>query len=294
MAIRVTQNTMTNQFQSDISSIYARMARAQQQVSDGRAITKPSDDPYGAARVMDFDAQISQSKQNQSTISDTIGFLDSADSALDNVTGALQAIRALAVKAADGSNNAVDKQGIAREIQELKEVVRDGLNARHGAVFLFSGTAGTTQPFPPGANAYAGTSTAMSRLVSPSQIVTMSVPGDTLAGPNGANVLDDIDALILDVQSGSSQAVHNNIGQLDTVIGRAIDVRTGIGATTTRLETMYDRLTGVEERLTAARSEIANVDAAEAFMNFSQEQTMYQAALAAGTRIMQTSILDYL
>ncbi|MCW2961817.1 MAG: flagellar hook-associated protein FlgL [Thermoleophilia bacterium] len=293
MAVRVTQNAMTNQFQADISKIYAKMAKSQQQVSDGRAITKPSDDPIGAGRVMTFDAQIQESQQNQKSVSESIGFMDTADTALDTVVTALQGIQDLTRKAASGTHNLADMQSIAAEILQLKDVVRDGLNAQHGSAFVFAGTGGT-QPYPAGANAYAGTNNPLMRLVAPGQTVAINVSGETVLGVAPNNTLDDIDALVLDVQAGNHQAVHNRIAQMDTDINRALDVRTQMGATVKRLESLKERLSGVEERLTDARSQIANVDAAEAYMNFTQQQTMYQAALAAGTRIMQTSILDFI
>jgi flagellar hook-associated protein 3 FlgL len=57
---------------------------------------------------------------------------------------------------------------------------------------------------------------------------------------------------------------------------------------------MRDRLAATEERVQSSRSQIAEVDPTEAFLRFNQQQTAYQAALASGTRMLQTSILDFL
>jgi flagellar hook-associated protein 3 FlgL len=71
-------------------------------------------------------------------------------------------------------------------------------------------------------------------------------------------------------------------------------VRAQIGAVASRLEATGVRLDGQEERLMDARSKVADVDPTEAIMNLNKQQTMYQAALSSGMKIMQTSILDYI
>ena len=132
------------------------------------------------------------------------------------------------------------------------------------------------------------------RRIGQGQNVQVNVPGDLVLGPNGANTLDVVDQLILDIQAGNQAGMTTGLASLVTQTDLALDVRTQLGATTSRLEVTQARLDLTEERLLAARTEVADVDSTEAFLEFSQQQTMYQAALAAGTRIMQTSILDFI
>jgi flagellar hook-associated protein 3 FlgL len=299
MAIRITQNQIANRFNLDVNSIYAKMAKSQQQLSDGRRITRPSDDPFGTGQVLGYDTQLADVRRFQENAATSIGFLNSADSALDSVTQALQGIREKATQAANGTNGLSDLQSIATEIQQLKEVVRDGMNAQHGDTFIFGGTSTGSAPYPgtlppPNANDYAGNGNVMARRVGQNQSVSINVPGDSVMGPNGANTLDIIDQLVLDVQAGNTAGIQAGLGNVIAQTDLALNVRTQLGATTSRIEVMQGRLDLTEERLLAARTEVADVDATEAYMEFTQQQTMYQAALAAGTRIMQTSILDFI
>lgn len=294
MAIRITQNSIAQAFNNDVQSIYGRMARTQQQLSDGRRITRPSDDPIGTGQVMGFDTQLADVRRFQANVKDSVGVLNTADAALDSVTSALHRIRELATQAANGTNGLSDLNSIAGEIAQLKEVVRDGMNAQYGDQYIFGGTATSTEPFPSPGNAYAGTGNTMSKRIGQGQSVQVNVPGDAVAGPNGANVLDAIDQLVTDIQGANSAGIQTGLGSIITFTDQALDVRTLLGASAQRLETTLSRLDLTEERLIAARTEVADVDAAEAYMEFSQQQTMYQAALAAGTRMMQTSILDFI
>lgn len=295
MAIRITQNSISAAFASDIQSIYSRMARSQQQISDGRRITRPSDDPFGTGQTMGFDAQISDVHRYQTNVKDSIRFMDAADSALDSITSAIQHIREKAVQAANGTNGLADLQSIATEVQQIKEVIRDAINLQHGdEQYIFGGTATSTTPYAAPGNLYGGTATTMSRRIGLGQSVQLNVPGDAVLGPNGANVLDDIDQLVADIQGGNTAGIEAGITNMVSGLDRVLDVRTQLGASRSRLEVVQTRLDATEERLLAARTEVADVDAAEAFVEFNQQQTMYQAALAAGTRIMQTSILDFI
>lgn len=294
MAIRVTQNQLAAQFTSDVNSIYSRMARVQQQMSDGRRITRPSDDPIGTGQVLGFDTQLADIRRFQTNVKDAVGVLDSADAALDSITSALQRIRELATQAANGTNGTADLASIANEISQLKEVVRDGINVQHGDAYLFGGTATGAAPYPAPGNAYGGTANTMSKRIGPNQTVQVNVPGDAVLGPDTTNVFDVIDQLVADVQANNSAGIRSGLGDIISATDRALDVRTQLGASAQRLETTLTRLDLTEERLLAARTEVADVDAAEAYMEFTQQQTMYQAALAAGTRIMQTSILDFI
>jgi flagellar hook-associated protein 3 FlgL len=295
MAIRITQNSIAAAFSSDVQSIYARMARSQQQISDGRRITRPSDDPFGTGQVMGFDAQLADVHRYQTNAADSMRFMDAADSALDSVTSALQHIREKAVQAANGTNGFSDLQSIATEVQQIKEVIRDAINLQHGdEQYIFGGTATSTTSYAAPGNLYGGTATTMSRRIGLGQSVQINVPGDAVLGPNGANALDDIDQLITDIQGGNTAGIQAGITAMTSDLDRVLNVRTQLGASRSRLEVVQTRLDATEERLLAARTEVADVDAAEAFVEFNQQQTMYQAALAAGTRIMQTSILDFI
>lgn len=298
MAIRITQNQLARQFNTDVQSIYSKLAKSQQQVSDGRRITRPSDDPIGTGQVLGYDAQLADVRRFQDNVASSLGFLDTADSALNSVTNALQTIREKALQAANGTNSVSDLKSIATEIEQLKEVVRDGLNIQYGESYVFGGTATAGAPYPGPGNAYAGNGGVMSRRIGQGQTAQINVPGEAVVGvaapPAPGNTLDIIDSLVANITSGTTPGIQADTALIVQQLDLAIDVRTQLGATVSRLETTRDRLGLTEERLLAARTEVADVDSAEAFMRFTQQQSMYEAALAAGTRIMRTSILDFI
>lgn len=298
MAIRITQNATAARQLADMQSAYAKMAGTQSQLNSGLRVTKPSDDPAGTGAIIDFDAQLADVRQRQSSVSQASAFLSTADAALDTGTDALQRIKELLIQGENTSITGSDRQAIATEILQLKETVRDALNAKHGGQYVFAGTSTNSAPYPAPANAYTGTGNVLSVNVAPGQNIPYSVAGPTVVGlvapPAPGNTLDIIDQVAADVAAGNHSAMLASGSTLDTATSTMIDVRTQLGATANRLETVATRLDTTEERLITSRSDVAEVDATEAFMRFSQQQTMYQAALASSTRMMQTTILDFI
>lgn len=293
MAIRTTQSAVAADFLSQTQKLYARMAKTQNQLETGLAISRPSDNPFGTGQVISYDAELTDISRYQENVASAMDFMATADTALGSITGALQQIKQLALSA-QGDKSPQDLLIISRQIAQLKETVRDGANAQFGNQYIFGGTATTTQPYPSPANAYAGSTNTMQARIAANQTVTTNATGITAFGAAPNNVLDVIDQLVTDVQSGNTTTISATIQNLQTATDRVIDVRTTLGATAARLEVTRDRLAATEERVMSSRAQVAEVDPTEAFMRFNQQQTAYQAALASGTRMMQTSILQFL
>ena len=303
---RITQQHMYNTFLNDLTSISSKMAKTQSQLTSGNRIERPSDDPFGAAQTLSFDAQLTDVKQYQRNVSDAQGFVSTSHEALGGTLSALARIRDLTLQAANGTNNAADLEAMSQEVLQLKEVIRDRANTRFGTQYVFSGTATNTEPYPatPPTNTSAGNAFAISRRVGPGLQVQVNVAGanvfdnvPTAVAPND-DLLNLIDQIAADMQA-ATPAARNSLGTTDL---RAVDAhfdhiteqRAKLDATASRLDATESQLGQLEERLIDARSKVANADMAKTYMEFQSQQSMYQSALAAGSRIMQTSILDFL
>lgn len=307
MPARITQSHMYNVFLNDLNNVQAKLARTQSQLSSGRRIERISDDPVGAAQTLSFDAQLSDVKQFQQNVSSAQGFVNTSHAALGGALEALQRVRTLTLQAANGTYSNADLDAMAAEVTQLKEVIRDRANTKYGSQYVFSGTATATEPYPstPPTNVSQGNASALNRRVGPGGLqVSINVAGatvfDNVAGaPAG---LDDLftllDQVAADMQSGTPAARANLQGQdlqaIDVHFDWMVQQRASLDATASRLNVTAEQLSSLEERLTDARSQVVNVDAAKAYVEFQSNQMMYESALAAGSRIMRTSILDFI
>lgn len=301
---RITNGAMMSQFLSDLQRTQAKLSDTQRQISTNRRVNNPSDDPWAAARELTFNGQLGDIKAYKRNVSDAINYLNTADSALSGVGSTLQRIRELVVKAANSTNDQSALNSIAKEVSQLKEALRDQANTRYGTSYLFSGTATDVQPYPPPANAYAGNNGVIQRRVSPGLQMAINLPGPAVFGtttgaaPGQMGMFDLIDRAVADLTSG----VPADREELRTLVLDAIDAqhdnvlqqRAKIGSDAARLQVTDDRLADLELRLTEARSQLIDADTAKVYLDFQSQNTMYQSALAAGARMMQTSLLDFI
>lgn len=108
------------------------------------------------------------------------------------------------------------------------------------------------------------------------------------ANPADQAVLNDLNRF--DKWAGN---MSNNISQVDNLKNGISDFQTQIDAIANRLKSAGERNEADKLSLTSTLSERQDVDVAEKYMEYQNQMLAYQATMSMGTKIMQTSILDY-
>ncbi|MDT8370853.1 MAG: flagellar hook-associated protein FlgL [Gammaproteobacteria bacterium] len=131
---------MLNQ-QSDLS-------KTQLQVSTGKKILNPSDDPAASVQILNLQREFSLSEQYIANATKAENKQVIEEGVLQSATDMLQRIRELAVQGLNASNTQSDKKAIATEIQQLNEQLLALANTRDSnGDYLFSGFQSNTQPY---------------------------------------------------------------------------------------------------------------------------------------------------
>lgn len=200
--------------QSAINAILDRqsaMADTQAHISSGKRILDPSDDPVGAAQVLNLQHVDAANQQYQRNIDSASGRLSLETNALDQVTGILQRVRTLALQGTNGSETPEDRKAIASELRQmLSQLVQtaNGTDGQGDALFAGNATLGT--PFTMDANfnvSYAGDD---------GQRMVAAAPGMQVAtGDPGSDVFMNIPAGNgrFQVQAGASNTGALVVGQ---------------------------------------------------------------------------------
>jgi flagellin-like hook-associated protein FlgL len=121
--------------------------RAQEQISSGRRILRPSDDPAGTARALALRRDLARSVRIQDSIAAGRSRLEQATTTLQNSSGLLTRARELVLQAMSGALNDGDRAALAAELEEIREQLLDDANLRMDESYAFSGTAFGTQPW---------------------------------------------------------------------------------------------------------------------------------------------------
>ena len=126
----------------------SKLAELQDQISTGKKLQTPSDDPVAAAQVVKLERELAQYEKYNDNINVTERRLELEETILDDVNIALNRMRELTLNAANGTLGDQDRKTIANEITQLTGYVAGLMNTQDSqGEYLFAGSQGTTKPY---------------------------------------------------------------------------------------------------------------------------------------------------
>jgi flagellin len=152
MSLVINTNTSSLTAQNNLTKSTNSLAQATERLSSGLKINSAADNAAGYAISTRFTTQIGGLSQASSNASDAISLAQTTESALDQVTSNLQAIRDLAVQSANGTYTDSDRQAINSEVQQrLAEITRIANQTDFNGTKVLDGSTGSLS-FQVGAN----------------------------------------------------------------------------------------------------------------------------------------------
>lgn len=127
---------------------YGSVTRTQEQISTGKRILTPADDPVASVRLLQLSQEQSLNDQYKSNITAAKNNLTTEESILDSVGNVIQRIREIAVEAGNGARDDSDRKALATELGQREDELLNLLNSKDASgKYLFSGSQGDQQPF---------------------------------------------------------------------------------------------------------------------------------------------------
>ncbi|QXE00964.1 flagellar hook-associated protein FlgL [Terribacillus sp. DMT04] len=293
--MRITQSMMSNRMLSNLSNSYGDLNKYSEQLSSGKKITKPSDDPVVATKGMSYRTEVRDVEQYKRNLSEAQTWIDNSDSALGNATSALQRIRELAVQASNGTYDEGQRGNIAQEVDQLKEQLASIANTQVNGKYIFNGSATDTKPVvinDDGSSTVDFNTNAVSLTLSKGVEVKMNADGDAAFGEK---LFDDLESFSTALRSdGSDEDLDQYIGALDENIDNLINERADLGARMNRMDLVASRLDDQELSATKLMSDNEDADMEEVIMNLTSQEAVHRAAMSAGARIIQPTLMDFL
>jgi flagellar hook-associated protein 3 FlgL len=290
---RVTNSMTSRSVLSDIENVYAQLTATQNELSSGKQLTKPSDDPYGASRALTYRADIAANTQYQSNASEMGSWLSTSDTALSSINDALGRVRDLVLQGANGTLSQTELDSISTELGQLADSIKSDANTQYAGSYVFSGSQTGTQPFTVGgADTYNGDSAGISRQLGQGVTMQVNVTGDVVVSP----ILAAIRQAQADLAPGGTPG---NLGtadldEIDAAQSNLAEQQAVVGARANRVDLATSRLQQLQQAQTQQLSNVEDADVAKAMIDFSQQSAVYQAALRAGASLIQPTLMDYL
>lgn len=230
-------------------------AKSTEKLSSGYRINRAADDAAGLSISEKMRSQIRGLNQASDNAQDGISLIQSAEGALNETHSILQRMNELAVKAANDTNQSIDRSAIKDEIDALtEEITRIASTTQFNKQNLLDGTLS-------GAHLQIG--------ANEGQAITISI------GSMAASALG-ISALAVSTFSAAGSAIT----KIQSAINKVSTQRSGLGALQNRLEHTIANLDTTSENTSSAESRIRDVDMASEMVEYSKNSILAQAGQA--------------
>jgi flagellar hook-associated protein 3 FlgL len=305
LSARVPSTAGGRLMNSNLQTSYRRLLELQDQLSSGKQIRNPSDNPAGAILAMNTRTQLRRSQQFERNTADAQAWLNTADSALVTSQDYLNKIRDLSIQARSGGVDDKARNVIATQIEQLRDSLVQLGNTSYNSRPIFAGTGtGTMALQPSGQPTGAANTAAVNRAVAPGVSVQINTDTTALYGtwvgtPGGdyaGSTFEVITKLAADIRNPSAPGADVAAGQvaLDTARERMASVQASLGARSRRLEDVSSRNANVSLELTTSLAEVEDIDLPKTIIDVQTQQMAYQAALSVTAKVIQPSLVDFL
>lgn len=292
--MRVTQSMLSSNMLRNLNVSYGKMSKYQEQLTSGKKVNRPSDDPVVAVKGMGYRVDLDKVEQFQRNLNEVNSWNDSTDEALDQVGSALHRIQELVTNAANDTNTPEEREKINSEIKQIQLQMRDISNTKVGENYIFTGTHTNSPLFNADGTMANDTGTNKSIQVNVFDGIAMDI------NLPGKNLFEGIDTMIKDVSTilNNLASTGEEIGALLTDIqgqtNKVLEQRAVVGARQNRAEMMGNRLSVQEVNVTKQLSENEDTDYAKTITEMVTTESIHQASLSVGAKIIQQSLVDFI
>ena len=293
----VNTNISASLAQASLARNERALSKAMEQLSTGKKINTAADDAAGLAISTRMSSQIVGLEQSVQNASDAISMIQTAESALDEITTMLLRMRELALQASNGTGSVADRDYLQDEFARLKqEIDRIANNTEWNGRAVLNGNAGgtgvQTVSFQVGGNAGQTISVDFGYMVGGG---VASAGATTLASSVAGVALSGI-AISGATTAAAQTAASAAMTGIDKAIENVSNQRASFGATVNQLTHSIDNLTQVSINAESTRSRIMDTDYAKSTSELAKAQIIQQAgtAMLAQANQLPASVLDLL
>ncbi len=303
MSARITSDMVASSVLGGIESAQVALARTQAELSSGKSILQPSDNPYGASQIVALQSAINGLASYEQSAQDGLSWMNASSSALASINSQVQRVRELVLQAGNGTESPADLQDIADEVEQLTEGVKQDALTQYDGQYVFSGTLTSTAPYTQGPeDEYHGNTAPVARALGPGSTVDVAVNlASALGSGTGAadgKLLDTLRTVAQNLRAGtpaSVEALHTtDLGNLETNLNALAGLQAEAGSVTDQINIALNRISSLQSTDTLQLSNVQDANIAKVTTEYSSEHAAFEAALKAGASIVQESLLEFL
>jgi flagellar hook-associated protein 3 FlgL len=290
---RTTQRSLADQVTLGLQTNLDRLGSLQAEISSGRRIMKPSDDPSGVDSAMLLRSQTRSATQAGRNAADGVAWLGAADTALSGMMSSLQHARDLTVQGSStGSNDPTSLAAIAGEIDQLRTSLIGDANTTYLGRPVFGGTTAGSRAYD-STGTYVGDGGSVKRSVGDGVQIQVDTNGPQAFGSGASGVFGVLATISADLKTNPS-ALAADLNNLDAAMKGVSAAQSDVGARYKRVDAAQTKANNLVLTLKGQLGDVENVDLPKAIVDLQLAQNAYQAALGASSKVITTSLMDFL
>jgi flagellar hook-associated protein 3 FlgL len=289
--MRVTNKMMADNVTAQLFRQREQMVKTQESIVTGKRVNRPSDDPVEISSILSYRNTISSLDQYNENISKAKSYINTVDDVLGTVSDLLGDAKDIAY-----DSNPDMRAEMAEQVVAIRDQVLQMANYQIGGKYLFSGDATQTAPYDSATWQYNGDAGTKDTVVGENMQVSMTADGQSIFGPDGANVFDILNNLesALTASPVVESDITDQISNLQGAVDRITTVRSRNAGIYKRLEATENHNNYFKVNVQDMLSNAEDADITKAIIDFQQQQTTYESTLSSSSMIIQKSLIDFL
>lgn len=300
--MRISTNTIYQSGISKINDLQAQQAKLSGQISTGRRISTPSDDPVAAARALEISHAQSINSKHADTRQTAQLKLNTIESNLTSVTDMLVAANSSLIAAGNGTLSDQERGFIAKDLNNTLQALLGLANTKDASGnYLYAGFKTDTQPFvanPLGAT-YAGDGNTQLLQVDTQRQMAVNVTGNSVFQAGGNDIFATLKNLVTLLESSPSPPsyaadIATGIASVQTGLDNVLNVRADIGSKLNELDKLDDAGADRGLQYSKSLSDLQDLDYAAALSELSKSQIIMEAAQKSFVATTSLSLFKFM
>ena len=304
--MRISTNTIYQTGISKLSTLQAEQNKLSQQISTGKRISLPSDDPIGATQALEISHAQEVNKSFAATRQTAQLKLNTVESSLESVTSLILSAQSSLVGAGNAAYSNQERGFIASDLAGSLEALLGLANTQDSSGnYLYAGYKTDTKPFIPNVTGatYAGDGNQQLLQVDAQRAMAVNVTGDSVFQAGGNDVftaLSDIVNLLntpitdavtrATFETGLATAISNLQGTLDNVL----TIRANVGSKLNELDALDNAGSDRALQYSKSLSALEDLDYTAALSDLSKQQTIMEAAQKSFVATTSLSLFKFI
>jgi len=287
-----------------------------EQMSTGKRVNRPSDDPIAASQAVVISQSQAQNSQYTLARSFATQKVSLEENVLGQVTTALQSAQEKIVYAGNGTLSDNDRNSLATDLQGIRDQLLNLANSTDGnGRYIFAGYKTDAPAFDQATGEYAGGDTPISQQVDSARTMQIShigsdvfesftsnaapEPGDATPEKNMFKILDNVIAALKTPVEGDQDKADQMTLDIDKAnrglrnsLDNVLTVRADLGTKLTELSSLdslgSDRALGLTQQM----SDLVDVDWNSAISSYVMQQAALQASYKAFSDMQGMSLFQ--